>query len=160
CFWWGLRSSRWGFEVDMVGGNPRAARFAGIDVRRRIVAVMLLSGGIGGLSGMIHLAGSANRLQATISNSYGLSGFIVAALAGASFIGLLFGGLFIALLLHAGIVLQGEGLSVYIVLAIYGLVLVGIAVGERAASYRVRLRHARTRASPGRSADPAADRPL
>jgi general nucleoside transport system permease protein len=136
-FWLVFRYSRWGYEVDMAGGNLRAAEFGGIGVRRRILSVMLISGAIAGLSGMVHLSGVTFRLQSTISNAYGLSGFIVAALAGASFVGLLVGGLFIALLLHSGIVLQGAGLSVYIVLAIYGLVLVGIAVGEVAARYRL-----------------------
>ena len=129
-FFFVFRNSRWGYEVDMVGGNPRAAEYAGIAVRRRILSVMLLSGAIAGLSGMVHLSGATGRLQGTISNAYGLSGFIVAALAGASFFGLLAGGLFIALLLHSGIVLQSAGLSVYIVLAIYGVVLIGISVGE------------------------------
>jgi ABC-type uncharacterized transport system permease subunit len=136
-FWYVFRSTRWGYEVDMAGGNRRAAEFAGISVRRRIVTVMLLSGALGGVSGMVHLSGATFRLQQTISASYGLSGFIVAALAGASFIGVVGGGLFIALLLHSGIALQGRGLSVYIVLAVYGLVLVGIAVGEVAARYRL-----------------------
>jgi simple sugar transport system permease protein len=98
---------------------------------------MLISGAIAGLSGMVHLAGAAGRLQGTISASYGFSGFIVAALAGGSFVGLVAGGLFIALLLHSGILLQTAGLSIYIVLAIYGLVLVGIAVAEVAARYRI-----------------------
>lgn len=132
-----FRSSRWGYEVDIVGGNPRAAAFAGINVRRRILTVMLISGGIAGLSGMVHLTGHAFRLQGTLSNSYGLSGFIVAALAGASFVALVAGGTFIALLLNSGITLQAQGLSVYIVLAIYGLALVGIAVGEMASRYRL-----------------------
>jgi len=132
-----FRSSRWGYEVDMVGGNPRAAAFAGINVRRRILSVMLISGALAGVSGMVHLTGSTFRLQGTISNSYGFSGFIVAALAGASFVALVAGGLFIALLLSSGIALQGAGLSVYIVLAIYGVVLIGIAVGEMASRYRI-----------------------
>jgi general nucleoside transport system permease protein len=132
-----FRSSRWGYEVDMVGGNPRAAAFAGINVPRRVLTVMLISGAIAGISGMVHLTGATGRLQQTISNSYGLSGFIVAALAGASFVALVVGGVFIALLLASGIALQGSGLSVYIVLAIYGLALVGIAVGEMASRYRL-----------------------
>ncbi len=136
-FFFVFRSTRWGYEVDMTGGNPRAAEFGGIDVRRRIVTVMLLSGSIAGLSGMVHLAGATGRLQGTISNAYGLSGFIVAALAGASFVGLLVGGVFIALLLHSGIVLQTKGLSVYIVLAVYGVVLMGISIGLAAARYRL-----------------------
>jgi general nucleoside transport system permease protein len=132
-----FRSTRWGFEVDMIGGNPRAANFAGIRVTRRIVVVMLISGAIAGLSGMLHLAGPAQRLNASISNNYGLSGFIVAALAGNSVIAVVFGSVFIATMLHAGINLQSDGLSVYIVAAVYGLVLLGIAVGEAAARFRL-----------------------
>jgi ABC-type uncharacterized transport system permease subunit len=141
-FWAVFRRSRWGFEVDMIGGNPRAAEYAGINVRRRMLGVMLLSGSIAGLSGMIHLTGATFRLQQSMSNSYGLSGFIVAALAGASFLGLVAGGLFIAMLLSSGIALQGEGLSTYIVLAIYGVVLLGMATGERASHYRLRVERA------------------
>jgi ABC-type uncharacterized transport system permease subunit len=132
-----FRSTRWGFEVDMVGGNPRAAAFAGIRVTRRIVVVMLISGAIAGLSGMLHLAGPAQRLNSSISNNYGLSGFIVAALAGSSVLGVVVGSIFIASLLHAGITLQSDGLSVFIVAAVYGLVLLGIAVGEVAARFRL-----------------------
>jgi general nucleoside transport system permease protein len=153
-FWIVFRYTRWGYEVDMVGGNPRAAEFAGIAVRRRILSVMLLSGAIAGISGMVHLSGATFRLQSTISNAYGLSGFIVAALAGASFVGLVAGGLFVALLLRSGIALTFLGLSVYIVLAIYGIVLVGIAVGEVASRYRLVLRPRVASASGSKGAPP------
>ena len=69
-----FRYTRWGYEIDMIGGNPRAAEFAGIRVTRRIVIVMLLSGAIAGVSGMLHLAGPAQRLNSSISNNYGLVG--------------------------------------------------------------------------------------
>ena len=132
-----FRYTRWGFEVDMIGGNQRAAEFAGMPVIRRVVVVMLVSGAIAGVSGMLHLAGPAQRLNSSISNNYGLSGFIVAALAGSSVLGVVAGSIFIATVLHAGITLQSDGLSVYVVAAVYGLVLMGIAVGEAAARYRV-----------------------
>jgi ABC-type uncharacterized transport system permease subunit len=132
-----FRYTRWGYEVDMIGGNPRAAEFAGMRVTRRIVVVMLISGAIAGLSGMLHLAGPAQRLNSSISNNYGLSGFIVAALAGSSVVGVVAGSIFIATVLHAGITLQSDGLSVFVVAAVYGLVLLGIAVGEVAARFRV-----------------------
>jgi simple sugar transport system permease protein len=148
-----FRYSRWGYEVDMIGGNPRAAAFAGIPVKRRIVTVMLLSGAIAGLSGMIHLAGAAIRLNGSISNNYGLSGFIVAALAGNSIVGLVAGGLFIAAMLHAGVALQSEGFSVFIVAGVYGLVLAGIGLGEVAARFRL------VRPAPASSA-PAAPAPV
>jgi general nucleoside transport system permease protein len=132
-----FRYTRWGYEVDMIGGNPRAAEFAGMRVTRRIVVVMLLSGAIAGVSGMLHLAGPAQRLNSSISNNYGLSGFIVAALAGSSVLGVVAGSVFIAAMLHAGITLQSDGLSVFVVAGVYGLVLLGIAVGEVAARFRV-----------------------
>ncbi len=40
-------------------------------------------------------------------------------------------------MLHAGITLQSDGLSVFVVAAVYGLVLLGIAVGEVAARFRI-----------------------
>jgi ABC-type uncharacterized transport system permease subunit len=137
---WVFRGTKVGYEIDMIGGNPRAAAFAGIRVPRRTVVVMLCTGALAGLGGMLHLSGAAFRLQSGISTNYGLSGFIVAALAGGSFLGLVVGGLFIASVLHAGIALQTEGLSVHIVLAIYGALLTGVAFGEAVARYRV-VRH-------------------
>jgi ABC-type uncharacterized transport system permease subunit len=132
-----FRYTRWGYEIDMIGGNPRAAEFAGMRVKRKIVIVMMISGAIAGMSGMLHLAGPAQRLNSSISNNYGLSGFIVAALAGNSVVGVVAGSVFIAAALHAGITLQSDGLSVYIVAAVYGMVLLGIAIGEVAARFRV-----------------------
>lgn len=132
-----FRYARWGYEVDMTGGNPRAAEFAGIHVKRRILSVMMISGAIAGLSGMIQLSGTTHRLASTLSNGYGLSGFIVAALAGASIIGLVAVGFFVAFLLHAGIALYSLGLTVDIVVALYGLVLVTVGMAEVAARYRL-----------------------
>ncbi|MCY3778325.1 MAG: AAC(3) family N-acetyltransferase [Candidatus Aminicenantes bacterium] len=119
-------------------GNPRAAGFAGIAVRRRILIVMLFTGAIAGLGGMLQLsAPGAQAMNAGFSAQFGLSGFIVAALAGASFWGVIGGGMFIASMFYAGIVLQTKGLSVYIIFAVYGVILTGIALGEIAARYRV-----------------------
>jgi simple sugar transport system permease protein len=135
---WVFRSTVAGYEIDTIGGNPRAAGFAGINVRRRILTVMLITGAVAGLAGMLQLsAPGAQRLNAGFSSNYGLSGFIVAALAGGSFIGLLVAGFFIAGMFHAGLELQTKGLSVYIIFAIYGIVLIGIAVGEVMARYRL-----------------------
>ncbi len=138
--WAVFRSTKVGFEIDTIGGNPRAAAFAGIDVPRRMIVVMLVSGAIAGLGGFLQLTGApgAQALNGGgFSRSYGLSGFIVAALAGASFPGVIVAGLFISSMFYAGIALQTKGLSVYIIFGIYGLVLVGVAVGEVAARYRL-----------------------
>lgn len=138
--WLMFRSTTMGYEIDTIGGNPRAAAFAGINVRQRIMVVMLVSGAIAGLGGFLQLTGApgAQALNGGgFSRSYGLSGFIVAALAGTSFLGVIVAGLLVSAMFYAGIALQTRGLSVYIIFGIYGLVLVGVAVGEVAARYRL-----------------------
>jgi general nucleoside transport system permease protein len=136
--WLIFRSTTTGFEIDIIGGNRKAAAFVGINVPRRIVAVMLVTGAIAGLAGMLQLsAPGAQQLNAGFSAQYGLSGFIVAALAGGSFVGLVIGGFFIASMFYAGLNLQTKGLSVYIIFAIYGALLIGIAIGEIASRYRL-----------------------
>lgn len=138
ALWWVFRSTTVGYEIDTIGGNPRAAGFAGIRVRRRILTVMLVTGAIAGLGGMLQLsAPGAQALNAGFSAQFGLSGFIVAALAGASFAGVIGGGVFIASMFYAGLVLQTKGLSVYIIFGMYGIILTGIALGEIAARYRL-----------------------
>ena len=120
---------------------------------------MLISGAIAGLSGMLHLAGPAQRLNSSISNNYGLSGFIVAALAGTSVVGVVVGSVFIAAMLHAGITLQAEACRCTSWPRVYGLVLLGIAVGEVAARFRlVRSQRAAGAAVPHERSSPTSSR--
>jgi simple sugar transport system permease protein len=43
--------TRFGFEVQVLGDSPRAAHYAGMRTRRKIVAVMAISGALAGLGG-------------------------------------------------------------------------------------------------------------
>ena len=43
--------TRFGFEVQVIGDSPRAGRYAGMRTRRKIIAVMCLSGAIAGFGG-------------------------------------------------------------------------------------------------------------
>lgn len=132
-----LQNTRWGYEVATIGNNRRAAEFAGIPVARNIMLVMLLSGAIAGVAGMVEVTGTAHRLSGTISNEYGFMGIIVAALSNAAPLATPLAGFLLAVLLNAGIVLQTQGLSVNTVIAINGLILLFAAVGEVAAQYRL-----------------------
>ena len=132
-----VRSTKWGFEVRIVGGNRRAAEFAGIRVIRKMITVMLLSGAIAGVAGVIEVAGTAHRLSGTISTGFGFLGIIVASLANASPLGVLIVGPLLAILLNAGVVLQTQGVSFNTMLAINGLILLFAAIGEVASKYKL-----------------------
>ena len=49
--WVLYKRTRFGFEAQVLGDSDRAARYSGVRVRRKILAVMALSGGIAGLAG-------------------------------------------------------------------------------------------------------------
>ena len=49
--WFVLDRTTWGFEIRTVGTNPNAARYAGMSIRKTIVAVLAVSGAIAGIAG-------------------------------------------------------------------------------------------------------------
>ena len=76
-----LSRSKWGFEIKLIGDNPEAARYSGINIARNIVLVMMFSGAVGGSGGMSEITGVVHRLQERISPGYGFTGIIIAWLA-------------------------------------------------------------------------------
>ncbi len=76
-----------GFRIRAVGLNPHASRYAGIKVKRSIVAALTLSGALCGLAGVILVFGSESHRFVTDGSSTGFTGNagfngIVAALFG------------------------------------------------------------------------------
>jgi simple sugar transport system permease protein len=80
--WFLLYKTRWGFELNMIGKNPRAARYQGVSIKRNIVLAMLLSGAICGLAGSMNTAAIAHRLTKGVDGGYGFTGIIIAWMAG------------------------------------------------------------------------------
>ncbi|MCA0044938.1 ABC transporter permease [Celeribacter litoreus] len=129
--------TRWGYEVRIAGANAGAASYAGMPVKTQLIGVMLLSGAIAGLGGMMEVAGTVGRLQGGISNNYGYIGIMVAVLARAAPLGVLATAFFMAVILNGGIILQSQGLTTHTVLAVTGLILLYAAIGDEAAHYKV-----------------------
>jgi simple sugar transport system permease protein len=123
--------------VRIAGSNPSAAKYAGMPFRRHLILVMLLSGAIAGVAGMLEAAGTVHRLQGGISNNFGYLGIMVAVLARGSALGVLAGAVLMAIILNSGIILQTQGVNVSTVLAITGLILFFTAIGDEFAHYRI-----------------------
>jgi len=70
-----------GYELVVTGFNPAAARYAGIEVDRRMLFAGFFAGGLGALAGMVEVIGSQHRLMDGISGSMGFVGIIVALLS-------------------------------------------------------------------------------
>lgn len=76
--WLIVRSTTWGFKLGVLGGNPEAARRAGLAVGGLSVAAFVLGGALAGLGGAIEVAGVESRLRPEILAGYGYIGFLVA----------------------------------------------------------------------------------
>ncbi len=133
--WWVLYRSKWGFEIQLTGDNPSAARYAGINIARNTILVMMLSGGLAGLAGMSEISGVVHRLQGAISPGYGFTGIIVAWLAKLNPlvvvpVSVLFGGLILA-----GREIQPSGIAKLL----QGIILFCLISSEVLLRYRVRI---------------------
>lgn len=70
-----------GFEIQAVGMNPEASRYAGMSAKRNIITSMLISGGIAGLGGAIQGLGTFRYLFSQSGlPSQGFDGIAVALL--------------------------------------------------------------------------------
>ena len=75
--------TRFGFEAQVIADSPRAARYAGMRTRRKIVAVLCLSGAVAGIGGASQMGDFRHMLDARglQQANYGYTGIVVAALA-------------------------------------------------------------------------------
>ena len=134
--WLIIYRSRWGYEIRLLGDNSRAAEYAGINITRNTVLVMMLSGALAGLGGMSEVAGVVHRLQTSpIAAGYGFTGIIVAWLAKLNpLVAILVSILFGALLL-AGREIQPSGIPKMI----QGIILVCLIASDFLLRYNVRI---------------------
>jgi ABC-type uncharacterized transport system permease subunit len=126
--------TRWGFEVTIVGDNPRAARYAGINLTRNIIVVMSLSGGLAGLAGMSEVAGVVHRLQERFSPGYGFTAIIVAWLAKLHPLAIVLVSYLFAGLLVGADAIQPAGIAQLL----QGVILFVVVAGDMLLYYRVR----------------------
>jgi simple sugar transport system permease protein len=133
--WLILFRSKWGYQIRLIGDNPRAAQYAGISISKNIVLIMMLSGALAGLAGMSEVTGVVHRLQERISPGYGFSGIIVAWLAKLNpFIIILVSVLFGALIL-AGREIQPSGVPKMI----QGIILVCLIASDFLLRYEFKI---------------------
>src|SRR4051812_6060030 len=133
--------TRFGFEAQVLGDSPRAARYAGMRTRRKILAVMAISGAIAGLGGASQdgdfrqtLDADPNGLQ---KQYYGYTGIVVAALGRYNPLAVVFVAVLIGGLQNAGNVLQGADFPSGLVGVMQGIILFCALGAELLVRYRV-----------------------
>jgi len=155
---WVLYSrTRFGFEVSVIADSPRAARYAGMKTRRKILAVMALSGLIAGIGGASQIGDFTHTLDPSglQGAAFGYTGIVVAALARYNPIAVCVVAVLIGGLQNAGFTLQGVDFPSGLVGGMQGIILFCALGGELFLRYRLRVaRRPRAQAATAGPASP------
>jgi general nucleoside transport system permease protein len=128
-----IYKTRFGYEVRVIGENPDAAKYAGIDFTRTTLLIMSISGGMAGMAGVGEVAGIHHYLSYpdSISAGYGFTAIIVAWLAKLNPFYVIFSSLFFAGILVGGDAIQiSLGLPAATVNVFNGTLLIFLIMGD------------------------------
>jgi len=138
--WWLMRFTTLGFAIRAVGENPRAARYAGLNITRVIILTAMISGGLAGLAGVGEAAGLHYQVMAGISTGYGYTGIVIAMLARLNPLGVVPSAIFFAIVITgADAMSRSTGVPVFLSDVIQGTALMTMMIALLFTSYRVRL---------------------
>src|SRR4029079_10664169 len=140
--WVLFKRTRFGFEMSVIGDSNRAARYSGMRTRRKILAVMGLSGAVAGLGGASQVGDFSHVLDASPQGlqgaAFGYTGIVVAALARYNPIAVVMVAVLIGGLQNAGLYLQGPDFPTGLVGVLQGIILFCTLGAELLVRYRVR----------------------
>ncbi|MEY4562504.1 MAG: hypothetical protein RLZZ618_1781 [Pseudomonadota bacterium] len=138
-----------GFQMQVGGMAPAAARYAGFSSRRALWLALLGSGGLAGLAGALEVTGPLGQLTPYVPAGYGFAAIIVA------FVGRLHpGGIVLSAVLMSMFYIGGElaqsrmGLPKSLTGVFQGLLLFTLLACDTLVAHRVRWQHRPTRATP------------
>ncbi len=149
-FWAFLFRSWRGFQLQVGGLAPAAARYAGFSARGALWTSMLISGGMAGLAGAMEAAGPLRQLTPHISTGYGFTAIIVCFVGRLHPVGIVFSGLLLSMFLIGGEIGQSRlGLPNALTGVFQGLLLFLLLACDTLIHYRVRWQASRSAASAG-----------
>ncbi len=129
-----------GFNVRLAGASPRAARFAGVNAKRLVLACLGVSGALAGLAGLFEVAGPAGQVNIDFNVGYGFTAIIVAFLGRLHPVGILLAGLLMALTYIGGEAAQSAlGVPAAAIQAFQGMLLFFLLALDVMTGYRVRI---------------------
>jgi general nucleoside transport system permease protein len=127
-YWWMLNRTRFGFDLKAMGLSTTAAAASGINAKRMVLYVMLLSGALAGLIGMPQLLGSSYAYNLDFPAGLGFTGIAIALLGRNSPIGIVFGSLLWAFLDVSRQILDLTGVSKEIVTIMQGVAVLSVVI--------------------------------
>ncbi|MDQ1289327.1 MAG: ral nucleoside transport system permease protein [Actinomycetota bacterium] len=137
-FWFLVNRTRFGFDLRATGMNEAAAVTSGVDVRKMVVASMMISGAVAGLIGMPQLLGASYTYSLDFPAGLGFTGIAIALLGRNHPVGIAIGALLWGFLDNSGQILNLRDIPVEIVQITQGVIVLSVVVAyELVRRYRL-----------------------
>ncbi|MDO5017869.1 MAG: ABC transporter permease [Lagierella massiliensis] len=119
-----------GFEIKSVGAGSLASKYIGINVSRKTVQTMFISGGLAGVAGVTYFLGYYGSIRPNVLPAVGFDAIAVCLLGNSSPIGIVFASFIINLISEGGNYMSSQaGVDREISAVITGLILLFSACG-------------------------------
>jgi general nucleoside transport system permease protein len=137
---WAFLARSWrGFQLQVGGLAPLAARYAGFSSRSALWLALLMSGGLAGLAGAMEVAGPLRQLTPHISTGIGFTAIIVCFVGRLHPVGIVLAGVLLSMMLIGGELGQSRlGLPNALSGVFQGLLLFLLLACDTLIAYRVR----------------------
>ncbi len=139
AFWVLLFRTYAGFQLQVGGLAPAAARYAGFSSRKALWSALLLSGGMAGLAGGLEVAGPLGQLTPHVPAGYGFAAIIVAFVGRLHPVGIVFSAILMSMFYIGGELAQSRlGLPKSLTGVFQGLLLFTLLACDTLIAYRIR----------------------
>jgi ABC-type uncharacterized transport system permease subunit len=138
-FWVFLFRTYQGFQLQVGGLAPGAARYAGFSSRTALWTALLVSGGMAGLAGALEAAGPLGQLTPHVPVGYGFAAIIVAFVGRLHPVGIVFSAVLMSMFYIGGELAQSRlGLPKSLTGVFQGLLLFALLACDTLIHYRLR----------------------
>lgn len=100
--WILLWRTRWGYAIRAMGSSPTAAEYGGINHKKLVIIVMLISGALSGMLGLNEVQGYGQQLKLDFVAGYGFTGIAVCLIGRNHPVGIILASLLFGVLYQGG----------------------------------------------------------
>jgi len=100
--WILLWRTRWGYAIRAMGSSPTAAQYGGINHKKLVIIVMLISGALSGMLGLNEVQGYGQQLKLDFVAGYGFTGIAVCLIGRNHPVGIILASLLFGVLYQGG----------------------------------------------------------
>jgi simple sugar transport system permease protein len=130
-----------GYQLQVGGLAPAAARYAGFSASTSLWTALMISGGLAGLAGGIDAIGTLKQISPHVSTGLGFTAIIVCFVGRLHPVGIVFAGLLLSMMIIGGELGQSRlGLPNALTGVFQGLLLVLLLACDTLINFRIRLR--------------------